>query len=177
MKKSIFTFVLLISVLVLNISAQPKLQIKGGNITINKEKIKVPWSFAQYTSTKALGINYRSELGGGNDIFSYDNTGIMLYRASNKNVMAFNVYFGKDEDEWHDFNPTGYFKGKIMVEKFAISENTTIDQVKKALPQYKFEMSLIEAYRGEYKGLYIYLRYNKDETKILWSSIGRNDYM
>lgn len=179
MKKTLFLFTLIVSIITQSISAQegqPKLQVKSGDIIINKTKIKRPWSFDQFTSAKALGKSSRENLGGGNDIFTYDASGIMLYRASNKNIMAFNIYFGLDESEYHDFNPSGYYKGKIMVEKFAITSSTSIAEVKKALPQYKFEMSLIEAYRGEYNGLYIYLRYNQDETKILWSSIGRNDY-
>jgi len=177
MKKTLFILAIVVSIISVSAQdAQPKLQVKSGDIIINNTKIKRPWSFNEFTSTKVLGKASREEIGGGNDLFTYDNQGILLYRASNKNIMAFNVYYGKDVDEYHDFNPSGYYKGKIMVEKFAITATTTIAQVKKALPQYNFEMSLIDAYRGEYKGLYIYLRYNADETQILWSSIGRNDY-
>ncbi len=156
------------------INAQTDIEITAGNVKINGVDIKFPWTFASITNSKVLGKEDRSDLGGGNDIFTYDSKGIILYRPpSSNNVSDFNIYYGKDPNDNYSFNPTGLYKGSFKVEGFSIMANTSLARVQTGLSNYAFVKSSIGAYRGEYKGLYIYLQYDDTEKNIYWISVGK----
>jgi hypothetical protein len=175
MKKFIFIVFLLAGAIQQSIYAQT-IEIKEGNLKINENPIEFPWTFNDFTGKNGLGKFNRNDLGGANDIFTYDKTGIILYRppASDK-ISDFNMYYGKDPDSKYKFIPKKYFKGKFIVDGFTIASNTSLAEVQKALPQYEFEKTSIEAYRGSLYGLYIYLRYDDAEKNISWISVGKRE--
>jgi hypothetical protein len=175
MKKIKFIYMALAFVAILNAaSAQTNMEIKGGELKINGTKIQYPWTTAALTQSKTLGAPDRSDLGGSNDIFTYDTKGVMLYQTPNTTeVSAMNIYYGFDENNHYDFTPGGMYKGIFKVDGFLIKANTSLAEVKAKLPKYGFSKSVIGAYRGEYKNLYIYLQYDDAEKNIYWISIGK----
>lgn len=161
---SIFAVVLFISS-----CSSVNFSIKEGNLSVKGQKINRPWS--SNTFKKAFGDFRNKE---GSRILTFDKEGIILYTIDDKeNVSDFNVYYGSDPDEQHDFIPTGFYKSYVLVEDFKIYGNTSLSALKKGLPQYNWELSIIGTWRGEYKKLYIHAQYNENETKIFWLSIGK----
>jgi len=147
------------------------IKVSKGELLISKVKFDFPWQVK--TFQKALGKADRVDPGG-NDIHTYDATGIILYEKSGSGrVTDFNIYFEKDPDENYNFLPKEFFKGSFEIEGFKVDKNTSLEKLKKALPDYKFVKSIIGAWRGEYKGLYIYVQYDKSESKIYWVSVGK----
>jgi hypothetical protein len=156
-------------------TAQTSIEIKSGVLKINKKTIQYPWTTAAFTETTTLGPAERTDMGGTNDIFTFDTKGIMLYQTPNMGIIsAMNIYYGADENNDYDFIPNGLYSGSFKVDGFLIRGNTSLATVKTKLPQYGFAKSVIGAYRGEYKNLYIYLQYDPGETNILWVSVGKN---
>ncbi|MFC2114180.1 hypothetical protein ACFLRI_02410 [Bacteroidota bacterium] len=146
-------------------------EISMGKITINKLAIQYPWAHTFFKI--ALGNENRIEPGV-NDIYTYDKLGIILYKKSGSEYISdFNIYMGVDPDEDSEFIPTGLFKGKLLIEDISITASTSLNDIKKLLLDYKFHKSSLGAYRGEYKGLYIYVQFDVNEQNIYWMAVGR----
>jgi len=173
-KKVLFPFVLVALTVLLGAwvyqSTSPDIKVESGGLSINQLSFAFPWTVARFNET--LGKADRIDPGY-NDIHTFDNLGIILYQPDELTISDFNIYYADDPDENMEFLPKAYFTGSLMVEKFKITGKTPFKKLNKALPQYNFKMSLIDAYRGEYENLYIYVKYDKAEKKILWISIGK----
>jgi len=147
------------------------IKIKSGELNIGKVSFNFPWKLKDFE--KALGHADRIDPGY-NNIHTYDKKGIILYENPVSGYISdFNVYFGKDPDENQEFLPKDYFNGSFTVEGFKITKKTSLEELRKELTKYQFEKSIIGAWRGEYKNLYLYVQYNEDESEIYWISVGK----
>ena len=156
--------------------AQMKIEIKEGIIKVNGIMLTSPWTFENMTNSKVFGKEDRSDLGGANDIFTYDNKGIIFYKVPKTNkVSDFNLYFGKDPDQMYNFIPTGLYPGVLNIEGFSISATTSLASLQSALKKYNFVKTSIEAYYGEFNNIYLYIQFDPQEKNIYWVSIGMND--
>lgn len=150
-----------------------KVMIKNGELKINKNDFENPWSLNYFK--KAIGEVDRIDPGI-NDIYTYDKLGIILYKnPKSDEVTDFNIYLGKDPDENFDFIPKSLFNDLLTIESLKITNNTSLEELKNALPQYAFVKSVIGAWRGEFNNLYIYVQFDESEKNIYWLSFGIKD--
>jgi hypothetical protein len=181
--KSTFTLVVLIATVVVFSSfseaemkkkpKKQKIEIREGTIKINKKKFTNPWTLKMFTN--AFGKEDRIDPGI-NDIYTYDDLGVILYKnPSTEEVSDFNIYVGDDPEEDYSFIPKMFYQGNLYIEGKKITNNTSLEELLKYLPDYHFEKSIIGAYRGEYQNLYIYVQFDVEEKNIYWFSIGIKD--
>ncbi|MBT5531301.1 MAG: hypothetical protein HOK35_19270 [Cytophagia bacterium] len=150
-----------------------KIEIKNGGLKINKNEFISPWSHNRFIH--AIGKEDRVDPGV-NDICTYDKLGIILYKSpSSDEVSDFNIYMGNDPSEDYSFIPKGRFRGLLIIDGLKFSSNTSLEEVKKKLPDYNFTKSVIGAWRGEYNNLYVYIQYDETDKNIYWFSFGIKD--
>jgi hypothetical protein len=103
-------------------------------------------------------------------VYTFDELGIHVYEYPKmEEANEVQVSFVKQKMK---FAPEKNFQGSFKIEKMTITRKTPIQKVMKTLPGYKFTKSgKGNSYRGEYKGVYIYLNYSFD-SQIDFISFG-----
>ncbi len=177
------TFLFLsISTLFGSLSSQPidgrgNVVIDQGDFSIHDFNIDTSWtysSFAEVLGKPNRKLNYAE---------SYDSLGMAIVVGSitsnhhTVNVVSeIEIHFSKDPDySTEDHLPKSYYKRSIIIDGFMLSNFTPYKELKAATPQYNWKVSFIDAFKGDYKGIYIYAHYNDAETELYSVAIGRSD--
>ncbi len=142
---------------------EPKLTISSGILNINGTSFDQPWKINPFLS--ALGGKYVTKKLY-HKVYTFDEIGVHIYEYPKKEeANEVQISFVKQKMK---FAPKSNFKGSFKIEKVSIGRKTTIQKVMKSLPSYHFTKSdQGNYYRGEFKGVYIYLNYSDDTFKLL----------
>ncbi|MGG9962964.1 hypothetical protein [Ferruginibacter sp. SUN106] len=147
--------------------------IKAGKFTINKAVISEGWR--KDVASVTLGMAERKRPGY-NTTYTYDNLGIVLFEKNDDKLpsgILSEVQFYISAGDTNAVSPKGFFAGKMEVEKVKISSNLDWKTLREKLKDYTSSESYMEHnFRLAYKGIYIYFKYNNEETVLQKMSIG-----
>lgn len=144
-------------------NAGPKFTISAGTLNINGTKFAQPWKINSFLT--AVGGEYITK-NLFHKVYTFDDLGVHVYEYPKKEqANEVQVSFVKQKLK---FAPNNNFQGIFKIEKVAITRKTNIQKVIKSLPSYKFTKGgQGNFYRGEYKGVYIYLNYSDNSFKLV----------
>ena len=137
--------------------------VKGGKVKLNKKDVSKEWKLSTFTAS--LDTNSRKKEGTNNKIHSYDDLGIVLFetaiaKVSTGLVGEFQIFL--DQTEASKSNPKEFYEGKLTIEKMDFTRNTTIEEIRTKLKDYKeTESDEKDKYRFSKEGIYIFFLYNK----------------
>jgi hypothetical protein len=160
----LFTFLLLTSSLLVSAqyaSSKMNISIKGGKLKLGKKDVSKDWKLNTFTAV--LDTNARKK-SGTNRVHTYDQLGIVLFEPAPNKVLSgmvseFQVIL--DQIDAASINPKEFYEGKISLEKADITRNTTIEDIRKKLADFKEKETDEEGkYRFSKDGVYIYFLYN-----------------
>jgi hypothetical protein len=136
--------------------------VKAGKVKLNKKDVSKEWKLSTFTasidtfSRKKLGVN---------KVHTYDNFGIILFEPAPQKmesglVSEFQIIL--DEIESSNITPKNFYEGKLTIEKMDFTRNTTIEEIRNKLSDYKeVDTDENDKYRFSKDGIYIYFLYNK----------------
>ncbi len=167
--KKLFLFIVLISSFSIGSFAQypsskMTVLIKGGKIKLGKKEVSKDWKLQAFT---AVLDTFSRKKAGSNRVHSYDNVGLALFEPSPQKlpsgyVSEFQIYL--DAVEASNTVPKEFYEGKLTIEKADITRNTTIEDIRKKLKDYKeTESDENDKYRFSKDGIYIYFLYNSNK--------------
>ena len=141
----------------------PKFTITSGTLNINGTKFAQPWKINSFLT--AVGGEYITQ-NLFNNVYTFNELGVHVYEHPKQEVAnEVQVSFVKQKLK---FAPKNNFQGIFKIEKVAITRKTNIQKVIKSLPSYKFTRGDEgNFYRGEYKGVYVYLNYSDNSFKLV----------
>lgn len=119
----------------------------------------------------ALGKADRTKEGY-NRLHTYDKLGLVFFENTSKGeVSEVQVFLNKEKN---DYVPNQLFTGTFKVEKLKIGNTTSLAKTVTKLKQYAFKKSLLgdNSYRGEYKYIYIFTKYNNGDSGTEKISLG-----
>ncbi len=134
--------------------------ISNGSLNVNGTSFNKPWKINPFLT--AMGGKY-SMKHLFHKVYTFDDLGVHVYEyPKNEQANEIQVSFVKQKMK---FAPKNNFQGSFKLEKMTITRKTPIDKVIKTLPGYNFTKnnSSTNSYRGEYKGVYVYLNYSNDK--------------
>jgi hypothetical protein len=133
--------------------------ISNGLLNVNGTSFNKPWKINPFLT--AVGGKYSTKHLF-HKVHTFDDLGVHVYEYQQKEeANEVQVSFVKQKMK---FAPKNNFQGSFKLEKMLITRKTSIEKVMKGLPDYKFTKgSSTNSYRGEYKGVYIYLNYSDDK--------------
>jgi hypothetical protein len=136
----------------------PKFAISNGALNVNGTKFNQPWKINPFLT--ALGGKYVTK-NLFHKVYTFDAIGVHVYEYQKKEeANEIQLSFTRQK---MNFAPKNNFSGSFKIEKMTITRKTTIEKIQKSLPTYNFTKSHSgNSYRGEYKGVYIYLNYSTD---------------
>ncbi len=150
------------------IAGDGQIVINEGTVTIKGRKID--WKYASFI--EALGPVEREDSG----IDVYDSQGIMLWKENNDTqVEEFKVVFGPNDESNSSHYAKKFYTGTVIVEGVTITKNTSLDEIRTALPQYDFQMDSETWYDGVYKDIYIFVQYDQTLQILSYLAIGHDD--
>jgi hypothetical protein len=148
--------------------------VKGGKVKLNKKDVSKEWKLATFTNVLDT---FSRKKNGNNKVHSYDNLGIVLFEPAPQKIASgliaeFQLYL--DGVEASNIVPKEFYEGKLTIEKTDITRNTTIEDLRKKLSDYKeTESDENDKYRFSKEGIYIYFLYNKSK-KLSKVTFGRD---
>jgi hypothetical protein len=144
------------------ISSKLTVNFKNGKLRVGKKDVAKEWKTASFLA--AFDSASRTQTAK-NKVFTYDDLGIVLHeelkdKQPQGNILEFQYFL--DETEANKFTPKNYYEGKLTIEKMDITRNTTIDDIRKKLDEFK-EVAIDEddKFRFSNDGVYIYFIYNR----------------
>jgi|GEM_PF-3129450 len=145
----------------------PRFTIVSGSLNVNGTAFNQPWKINPFLT--AMGSKYSTK-NLFHKVYTFNDLGVHVYEYQKKQeANEVQISFIKQKMK---YAPQMSFLGSFKIEKMLITRKTTIQKVQKQLPAYNFIKSgLGNSYRGEYKGVYIYLNYSKD-SQIDFISFG-----
>jgi hypothetical protein len=138
--------------------------VKAGKVKLNKKDVSKEWKLSTFTNVIDTFSRKKEGL---NRIHSYDQIGMVLFEPTPQKVASgivseFQLYL--DGVEANKIVPKEFFEGKLTIEKTDISRNTTIEEIRKQLKDYKeTESDENDKYRFSKDGIYIYFLYNSSK--------------
>ena len=149
-----------------------------GKFTLNKKVLTPDWSLA--TGQQVLGSASRDRTGF-NITHTYDEAGVVLFESASDKVgsgiiIELQVYFSAP-DEQNAVVPSGVYTGKFTLENTAMDRHVPMDDMRKKLLAAKYtesESYTEHNYRFALNGIYIYLLYDEDETRLIKISVGKD---
>jgi hypothetical protein len=135
--------------------------VKGGKVKLNKKDVSKEWKLSTFTN---VIDTFSRKKEGANRIYTYDPIGMVLFepKASPGIVSEFQLFL--DGVEANKIVPKEFFEGKLTIEKTDITRNTTIEDIRKKLADYKeMESDENDKYRFSKDGIYIYFLYNSSK--------------
>jgi hypothetical protein len=146
--------------------------ISNGGLNVNGTNFHQPWKINPFLT--AVGGKYITK-NLFHTVYTFDELGVHVYEyPKREEANEVQVSFVKQKMK---FAPKNNFQGSFKLEKMVITRKTPIEKVMKTLPSYKFTKSTsTNSYRGEYKGVYVYLNYSDDLLLdfISFGMTGRN---
>lgn len=137
--------------------------VKAGKVKLNKKDVSKEWKLNTFTNS--IDTFSRKKENTSNKIHSYDNLGMVLFEGATAKVPTglvseFQLFL--DATEASKSNPKEFYEGKLTIEKMDFTRNTTIDEIRTKLKDYKeTESDEKDKYRFSKDGIYIYFLYNK----------------
>ena len=138
--------------------------VKAGKVKLNKKDVSKEWKLSTFTN---VIDTFSRKKEGTNRIHSYDQIGMVLFEPAPQKVPAgvvseFQLFL--DGVEANKIVPREFYEGKLTIEKTDITRNTTIDEIRKKLADYKeTESDENDKYRFSKDGIYIYFLYNSNK--------------
>lgn len=132
--------------------------VKAGKVKLNKKDVSKEWKLVTFTN---VIDTFSRKKEGTNRIHSYDNIGMVLFepKVPGSIVSEFQLYL--DGVEASKIVPKEFYEGKLTIEKTDITRNTTIEEIRKKLADYKeTDSDEKDKYRFSKDGIYIYFLYN-----------------
>jgi hypothetical protein len=150
---------------------EASIQINKGDLSLNEIQIDPKWNMSSFQNI--LGQVERVQKYAGLFIDIYDSKGIIVFenRLDTTKVAELQVYFSHDSDN-NQLYPYGFFTGTVSIEGFPVTSNTSLKEMIGALPKYKFRLMLGDIYRGSYKGLYLFAKFDKTGENLLMLATG-----
>jgi hypothetical protein len=148
--------------------------VKGGKVKLNKKDVSKEWKLETFTNVLDT---FSRKKAGANKVYSYDNLGIVLFEPAPQKVPSglvaeFQLYL--DGVEASSIVPKEFYEGKLTIEKTDITRNTTIEDLRKKLVDYKeTESDENDKYRFSKEDIYIYFLYNRSK-KLSKVTFGKN---
>lgn len=141
----------------------PKFTISSGTLNINGTRFSQSWKINPFLT--ALGGKYSTK-NLFHKVYTFDDLGVHIYEnAKKEEANEVQVSFIKQKLK---FAPKTNFQGIFKIEKVSITRKTNIQKVIKSLPTYNFTKGGSgNFYRGEFKGVYIYLNYSDNSFKLV----------
>jgi hypothetical protein len=162
MKKILFTSIFLFIVSTIVFAQYPSSKmvvlVKAGKVKLNKKDVSKEWKLSTFTN---VIDTFSRKKEGVNRVHTYDPIGMVLFepKAPGGIVSEFQLFL--DGVEASKIVPKEFFEGKLTIEKTDITRNTTIDEIRKKLMDYKeTESDENDKYRFSKDGIYIYFLYN-----------------
>jgi len=153
------------------LSKGPRFSITNGALDVNGTMFNKPWKINPFLT--AVGGKYSTKHLF-HKVYTFNDVGIHVYEYQQGSIAnEVQLSFVKQK---MNFAPKLNFNGSFKIEKMVITRKTDISKVQKSLPNYNFVSSGANSYRGEYKGVYIYLNYSKDRLIdfISFGTVGVN---
>jgi hypothetical protein len=138
--------------------------VKAGKVKLNKKDVSKEWKLTTFTN---VIDTFSRKKNGNNKVHSYDNFGIVLFESAPQKIPSglvaeFQIYL--DAVEASGIVPKEFYEGKLTIEKTDITRNTTIEDLRKRLSDYKeTESDENDKYRFSKDEIYIYFLYNKSK--------------
>lgn len=179
MKKTIITLLSILFITAGYAQVKPAavaIAVRNGKFSINKTDVTPDWQVLN--PVKVLGLPSRSK-DGINKTHTYNDHGIVLFEAMEENAPSgrmseFQVYMSEPVEK-NTIMPDSYFKGKFIIEKLTLTTETTISQLRAALPGYRESDSYMDHnFRLSKDGIYLYFLYDADEQRLIKVSIGKD---
>lgn len=141
----------------------PKFIISNGSLQVNNAKFGAPWKINPFL--KAVGGNYSTKKLF-HKVHTFNDKGIHVYEYIHfEEANEVQLSFVRQNLQ---FAPKSTFSGTFKIESTAITRKTSIQNVIKSLPDYHFTKGdQGNFFRGEHKGIYIYLNYSDKSFKII----------
>ncbi len=165
MKKILFSTLLFSMISITSFAQYPSSKmvvlVKGGKVKLNKKDVSKEWKLSTFTN---VIDTFSRKKEGTNRVHTYDPIGMVLFepRVSGGIVSEFQLYL--DGVEANKIVPKEFYEGKLTIEKTDITRNTTIDEIRKKLIDYKeTESDENDKYRFSKDGVYIYFLYNSNK--------------
>jgi hypothetical protein len=136
--------------------------VKAGKVKLNKKDVSKEWKLSTFTASIDT---FSRKKEGTNRVHTYDNFGIILFEPSPQKIPAglvseFQIIL--DEIETSNITPKNFYEGKLTIEKMDFTRNTTIEEIRAKLTDYKeVDTDENDKYRFSKDGIYIYFLYNK----------------
>src|SRR5687767_8317697 len=140
-----------------------KLTISNGFLNVNGTSFKESWKINPFLS--AVGGKFVTQKLF-HKVHTFNELGIHVYEYRNQQeANEVQISFVKQKPK---YAPKTSFNGSFKIEKLPITRKTNILKVIKSLPDYHFTKgSSGNFYRGEYKGVYVYLNYADESFRTL----------
>ncbi len=138
--------------------------VKGGKVKLNKKDVSKEWKLNTFTNVIDT-LSRKKE--GTNRIHTYDQIGMVLFEPAPQKIPSglvseFQLYL--DGVEANKIVPKQFYEGKLTIEKVDITRNTTIEEIRKKLTDYKeTDSDEKDKYRFSKDGIYIYFLYNSNK--------------
>jgi len=151
------------------------ISLAAGKLSINKVELSKNWKLAPVVSVLGSGGRTRE---GVNSTHSYDAEGIVLFekildKRSTGEISEVQVYFS--EGEKNNVTPTGYYTGKLEIEKKQIDIDLPLEKLRNILWEYTESNSYSpHNYRFAKNGIYLYVQYDDDDLEIRKVSFGKD---
>jgi hypothetical protein len=139
-------------------SSKMAVLIKGGKVKLNKKDVSKEWKLVTFTNVIDTFCRKKD---GTNKIYTYDLIGIVLFEPKTTVGIVSEFQIFLDAVEANKIVPKEFYEGKLTIEKLDITRNTSIEDIRKKLIDYKeTESDENDKYRFSKDGIYIYFLFN-----------------
>lgn len=151
-----------------------KIGIDKGELIINKKCFGSSWMLHDFE--RCMGEAPKKK-DGYNRTHTYDNMGIILYEKKKDTVLTgkiseVQIYFDPSHDR-NERTPESAYSGFVKVENLKAQKNLTSASMKQSLPGWiETESFSPHNYRMVKGSMYIYFKFNDQETELQKMSIG-----
>lgn len=174
---SVFIFTLLVTQQAFAQTKADKISItvSEGTITINNKTFS---SYANFTMDEVITLLGKPDRvkKGYNKLHTYDDLGVVFFENSDNGRVNEVQLFYKPENDL-EFCPKTNFSGVLKIENLVINDGVKLKKVSKKLKKYGFKKSALgdNSYRGEYKYVYSFIRFNSNDVGTNKVSFGMKE--
>ena len=135
--------------------------VKAGKVKLNKKDVSKEWKLSTFTN---VIDTFSRKKEGTNRIHTYDPIGMILFEPKTPGSIVSEFQLFLDGVEANKIVPKEFYEGKLTIEKTDVTRNTTIEEIRKKLLDYKeTESDENDKYRFSKDGIYIYFLYNSNK--------------
>ena len=147
--------------------------VQDGRLTMYGTQIDTLWSHEAFIKAMGEPESYHDD---DKRVEVYDSRGIAVWKENDDytQVTEFTVSFSLDDDQFTT-DQFKFYSGSIIVEGISIGPNTTIGDLKQKLPQYNWSTTVGDWYKGVYKNIFIYTKFDASQQHMVWIDFGLDD--